>query len=327
MIKISDAGLATLAKEHANKVIKFVNKKAFTNAEKKYFTDEKIIEILTAKPEELSNYTQIGQSPMSLNNKAMKLAFIGSDSSGKKDGSSFGYNKFSTKDKNGHERKLLENYDAYELAAKLNIKVCPYCNRNYTFTIQSKNGSTRPVFDHFYDKGKYPFLALSFYNLIPSCHICNSSFKCQKPFSTKTHLHPYLDDFNSIARFSFKPLDVAVYQKLINFDYKKLELNFEKAHIAIKDIDFAKAKKNIEDFGLRELYGEHKDIVLELIQKAEMYNDSYIDELMKNYEGTLFKNREDLTRLIFGGYITDEEISDRPLSKLTKDILEQLEII
>ena len=48
--------------------------------------------------------------------------------------------------------------------------------------------------------------------------------------------------------------------------------------------------------------------------------------LMKNYEGTLFKNREDLTRLIFGGYITDEEISDRPLSKLTKDILEQLEI-
>jgi len=319
MIKIADAGLTTLAKEHANKVIKFVNKKAFTNAEKKYFTDEKLIEILTAKPEELSNYTQIGQPPMSLNNKVMKLAFVGSDLSGTKDGSTFGYKKFATKNE--------KNYDAYELAAKLNIKVCPYCNRNYTFTIQSKNGSTRPVFDHFYDKGKHPFLALSFYNLIPSCHICNSSFKCQKPFSTKTHLHPYLDDFNSIAKFSFKPLDVAVYQKLANFDYKKLELNFEKAHIAIKDTEFAKAKKNIEDFGLCELYGEHKDIVLELIQKTEMYNDSYIDELMKNYEGTLFKNREDLMRLIFGGYITDEEISKRPLSKLTKDILEQLEII
>ena len=66
---------------------------------------------------------------------------------------------------------------------------------------------------------------------------------------------------------------------------------------------------------------------MELIQKAEIYNESYIDELMKNYEGTLFKNREDLIRLIFGGYITDEEISKRPLSKLTKDILEQLEII
>lgn len=71
---------------------------------------------------------------------------------------------------------------------------------------------------------------------------------------------------------------------------------------------------------------KHKDIALTYPKSHQMYNDSYIDELMKNYEGTLFKNREDLTRLIFGGYITDEEISDRPLSKLTKDILEQLEI-
>ena len=58
-----------------------------------------------------------------------------------------------------------------------------------------------------------------------------------------------------------------------------------------------------------------------------MYNESYIEELMKNYEGTLFKNKEDLLRLIFGGYISDEDLGKRPLSKLTKDILEQLEII
>lgn len=30
-------------------------------------------------------------------------------------------------------------------------------------------------FNHFYDKGTYPYLALSFYNLIPSCSTCNSS--------------------------------------------------------------------------------------------------------------------------------------------------------
>lgn len=58
-----------------------------------------------------------------------------------------------------------------------------------------------------------------------------------------------------------------------------------------------------------------------------MYNESYIEELMKNYEGTLFKNEEDLLRLIFGGYIADEDLGKRPLSKLTKDILEQLEIV
>lgn len=42
---------------------------------------------------------------------------------------------------------------------------------------------------------------------------------------------------------------------------------------------------------------------------------------------TLVKNEEDLLRLIFGGYISDEDLHKRPLSKLTKDILEQLEII
>ncbi|MBE0497521.1 MAG: hypothetical protein IBX45_13980, partial [Campylobacterales bacterium] len=71
----------------------------------------------------------------------------------------------------------------------------------------------------------------------------------------------------------------------------------------------------------------HKDIVLELIQKSYMYNESYLDELMQNYEGSLFKNREDLLRLVFGGYIADEDLGKRPLSKLTKDILEQFDII
>ena len=78
---------------------------------------------------------------------------------------------------------------------------------------------------------------------------------------------------------------------------------------------------------IKELYEEHKDIVLELIQKSVVYNESYMDELLKEYEGTLFKNREDLQRLISGGYISDEEIGKRPISKLIKDISEALELI
>jgi len=44
-----------------------------------------------------------------------------------------------------------------------------------------------------------------------------------------------------------------------------------------------KAKNSIEVFNLNNLYKNHKDIVLELIQKQSMYNDSYIDELLKEY--------------------------------------------
>lgn len=205
-------------------------------------------------------------------------------------------------------------YDAYDLAQALNVTVCPYCNRNYTFTVRSKNGSTRPQFDHFYDKATYPILALSFYNLIPSCPTCNTSIKGRKQFSLTTHVHPYVEGFDDKAHFALHVKDSSFYYDEKGFD---LELSS----------DDVKVQKNIDDFALEEIYKNHKDIVLELIQKSVMYNESYIEELMQNYEGTLFKNKEDLLRLIFGGYINDEDLGKRPLSKLTKDILEQLEII
>ena len=88
-----------------------------------------------------------------------------------------------------------------------------------------------------------------------------------------------------------------------------------------------KAETIKEDFALEVLYQEHKDIVLELIQKREIYPDSYIDDLFHQYEGTLFKNREDVLRHITGGYIEDKDINKRPLSKLIKDISEELDLI
>lgn len=207
-----------------------------------------------------------------------------------------------------------KEYDAYDLAESLHVNVCPYCNRNYTFTIKSKNGSTRPQFDHFYDKATHPILSLSFYNLIPSCTTCNATMKGTKPFSLATHAHPYVEGFGKKARFVLHVKESSFCRELKGFD------------IEFKSSD-AKVQNNINNFGLEELYKNHKDIVLELIQKSYMYNESYLDELMQNYEGSLFKNREDLLRLVFGGYIADEDLGKRPLSKLTKDILEQLDIV
>lgn len=206
-----------------------------------------------------------------------------------------------------------KGYDAYDLADKLKVDVCPYCNRNYTFTIKSDNGSTRPQFDHFYDKSTYPILALSFYNLIPSCPTCNTTMKGTKQFSLTTYIHPYIESFNEKANFDLQIKDSSFY-----YDEKGFEFS-------LKTND-TRVKNNIKDFGLDKLYKRHDDIVLELIQKAEIYNDSYIDELFNRYEGTLFKNREDLMRLITCGYITDDEINKRPLSKLIKDISEELQI-
>ncbi|MBN2825656.1 MAG: hypothetical protein JXQ76_10045, partial [Campylobacterales bacterium] len=56
------------------------------------------------------------------------------------------------------------------------------------------------------------------------------------------------------------------------------------------------------------------------------YNKRMI-KLMQHYEGTLFKNREDLLRRVSCRYIDESEIGKRPLSKLIKDISTQLELI
>ena len=144
--------------------------------------------------------------------------------------------------------------------------------------------------------------------------MCNSILKSTAKFSINSHLHPYKDSFNDYAKFRLKIINSKFFYDEKGFDLK-LETN---------DV---KAEKIKEAFALETLYQEHKDIALELIQKAQIYNESYIDELYQKYEGTLFKNREDLLRLISGGYIEDKDINKRPLSKLIKDISEELDLI
>jgi len=55
-----------------------------------------------------------------------------------------------------NKNKGSKEYEGYHygawLAQVLNINVCPYCNRQYTFTINSRTGKTRPQFDHFHPK-------------------------------------------------------------------------------------------------------------------------------------------------------------------------------
>jgi hypothetical protein len=242
--------------------------------------------------------------------KPEKLYEIATWAEDKKSDYAFMINKY----KNFTSKK--DEYDAYKLASKVKVNVCPYCNLNATYTVivEDNKKITRPEFDHFYDKDTHPILALSFYNLIPSCHICNSTLKGIEKFSIESHLNPYSDSFDEVAKFRLKIGDSSFYHSIKGFD-------------VTLESDDARAKNNIKSFELETLYQNHKDIILELIQKEAIYNESYLDELLSQYEGTLFKNREDLQRLISGGYISDEEIGKRPLSKLIKDISKELGLL
>lgn len=97
--------------------------------------------------------------------------------------------------------------NSYKIAEIKGRNTCTYCNRQYTITLKEDGEFiTRPQFDHWFPKSVFPLLALSFYNLIPSCSICNSSAKGDQIFSFKKLIHPYKRSSpETDFRFSYLP--------------------------------------------------------------------------------------------------------------------------
>lgn len=196
------------------------------------------------------------------------------------------------------------------LLKKLNIKVCPYCNRAYTFTVKGKNG-VRPELDHFFPRSvdKYMHLALSFYNLVPSCPSCNHT-KNNKVFD----FHPYYGMLNgSGVKPEFKIKNVNTQNPRTLFP--------DKPEIVIDNTNL-----NISELRLDSLYKHHSDYAKEILDKIQAYNASSYDPLTATFQ-SIYKTPEEIDRLIWGNYIDDASENKRPLSKLTRDILKQYGII
>lgn len=195
-----------------------------------------------------------------------------------------------------------------QLSRSLNIRTCPYCNHSYTFSIDEKINEAsdkrvrvRPEFDHFYPKAKYPCLALCFYNLIPSCPVCNHLKR-----EREIDLNPYLiDTENSPIYFNLKN--------------EKEVKTAEDIVLEVKSSD-GRGSGNIEVLGLQHLYNEHKDYVKEMMDKAVAYDKSYYDGLMESFRG-MDLNAQDIENRIWGTYTECSDLGKRPLSKLTRDIL------
>lgn len=221
------------------------------------------------------------------------------------------YNEFSKNIEYGNH----ETYGAYKFVELLNLKTCPYCNRNYISMLEKeskKDKQTRPELDHFYAKSIYPFLAINYYNLIPSCSTCN---KLKSDDDSLNLLHPYNNAVDDI-----------------NITYWLNDMKFYNVK-SIKDITFESEKSieieienmpdsNKKTFQLERLYQEHTDIVIELILKHLHYPQSYIEEL-----ASFGYNKEEIYRFIFSNYLNEENLSKRPLSKLTKNIAKELNLL
>ncbi|CAA6803983.1 MAG: Unknown protein [uncultured Sulfurovum sp.] len=201
--------------------------------------------------------------------------------------------------------------DKLKFIETIDLGSCPYCNRNYVFTT-SKNGSIKPEIDHFYPKSLYPYLACSYFNLIPSCPTCNG-FGAKEAKDT-FYVYPISNPY------TIKPID-------FQFSFTPQKVNFinnvKKDHYSFDNfkIDVYGNKANLEVFHLKELYEQHRDIVLELLIKKAYYPQSYIREL----SGFGF-SEDEIYRYLFANYNKDKDLHKRPLSKLIRDISDELSI-
>ena len=310
-IKLSQSKLDEICKEHFDNVSIGILKEIKTSlednniskAEKKFYRTIRrfLCTIICAKPADLEQisdrfiiyYDEAKKEYDSRTNLNFKEKVL----------HVFSYENFS---------KNRDTWGAYKFCKELKVNVCPYCNRSYIHIVDRSKKSVRPEIDHFYPKYKYPFFALSFYNLIPSCNQCNSRLKRTRIFKHSTHVNPYVEDYEEAKLFTYTYTSVGE----INI-YLKDGQNSNKSIIK-------KAKRNIETFLIEDLYNRHTDYVQELIEKKMIYTNDKIQELFEGYDGA-FNSKTDIERLIFSNYTNKEDLDKRPLAKLTRDIINEIE--
>ncbi len=222
-------------------------------------------------------------------------------------------------------RKIFENayeyfsYKRYgsaiEFVDSLNIVACPYCNLNSIIIYDYRGYKVRPHLDHYYSKSLYPYLALSYRNLIPCCPVCNSELKGDKDFWIAQHCHPYFENFDDIAEFI-----VDIYSPLIFSNPKTLHIDLvSKKYKQIYQLKLENIKST---FRLKIRYNSRPDSIIDELLKRKIYTQAYQDKLYK-----LLKNcGNDISPKKFDNelkeYIFDaNKISKYPLAKLIKDIL------
>ena len=263
----------------------------------------------------------------------------------------FDYGKFSG------SNKSISRRTAYWLQKQLDVKVCPFCNRIYTTTLFNRN--VRPAFDHFYPKSKYPYLAVSLFNLIPICDICNKA----KSSSTAPIIYPYDESFdecfdaNLPVHASIRVLpnreqswdvlrgqseDFTILFQPTNDEGETLEgsrygmltsVDLRERFSMKGPIYWNRVVNSIELLKLEDLYDTHKNEVVRILRNRYIYNRVAIESILKPFLQSKKRNMSDAAlileaqNMLYFANLDPEDWGITPLNKLKADILKQMDAI
>ena len=207
--------------------------------------------------------------------------------------------------------------DMYTLVQSFGVEVCPYCNRQFTTTVDSEKKRSRPQLDHFKNKSDYPYLALSINNLIPSCAVCNL-LKHEKDAEM---VYPYEEAFGDDYVFSMKlsddQLTPVMTGAIIAPEHFEIKLKSgERGNHALEQ----KIEASMQVLALEELYQSHRHYVAALVFQRYIITDAMIDDLYSQFGERLFESRDEIRMALTLMNTQPEHWGERPLAKLTHDI-------
>ncbi|HIF9536473.1 TPA: hypothetical protein ACX6S7_000676 [Photobacterium damselae] len=107
--------------------------------------------------------------------------------------------------KNVFDYNLMVSEYGYSLTTNADVTICVYCGLEKIQTYNTDDIRVRPDLDHFYPKSRFPFLALSLFNLIPAGGVCNQKHK--RNTSMLGYMHPCLDSIQDDTFFHFSFID------------------------------------------------------------------------------------------------------------------------
>lgn len=253
--------------------------------------------------------------------------------------SCLGYDSFKDDEvwEKGKKIKSAESWGGYDYCLALDLKVCPYCNREYINTVDrikldqdTELKGVRPDFDHFFPESKYPFLSCSIFNLIPACKFCNQ-LKGDK-FSDGQLIYPFEEEFGEQGKFEID------FEKGKNIDTINIENDINLKLNATDDLsnppsNRKKNKKSLiensnQAFHLIRIYNAHQDQIKDFVKRIRSLRgsgvktyQSFDDELLELYNRQSGSAKEYAKKILLGLPTDGQEY---PLRKMKKDILDQV---
>lgn len=167
------------------------------------------------------------------------------------------------------------------------IHTCHYCDMAYINVYEyGREKKMHFDLDHVLDKGRCPILALSLFNLVPSCQVCNGpkikgKRLLYKDDRLRRKLSPSNLNYDFEEKVTIEVLNTKGKSSTVDFESRMDE--YEVRFNTSKDADY---EAEVKAFHLNERYNYHKCEALRLLDLKERYTDARIMELARMLTGS-----------------------------------------